>query len=238
MILNSSLFHFHIARYQLNVQNPNKPTMKLKKFVSIVGLLFILSVFPILLTTIVDAANVNQNTAVNILLFKDNEQHQKDDSVLKKLLTDTSHSHMSDVVDINLANSVWKKMNENALKFAQLKAKQSKPIIEEFLIQANVSNECNQSVNNVIDQAAMLTDWAVQMWNSFGDFPASGLFEGTLNSMGSYRQCVDIEPNELIGTPQYCSFAFQPIIPKRPAYHNILHPIKDLANFTSKTDVS
>lgn len=76
------------------------------------------------------------------------------------------------------------------------------------------------------------------MYNSFGDFPASGFFEGSLTSMGSYHQCVDLEPNEWIGEPRYCTFKFQPIVPKRPRYHNILASIDNLANSTNKGDVS
>jgi len=76
------------------------------------------------------------------------------------------------------------------------------------------------------------------VYNSFGDFPAAGLFEGSLTSMGSYYQCVDLEPNEWIGQAQYCTFSFQPIVPKRPKYHNILAPVENLANFTNKDDVS
>lgn len=76
------------------------------------------------------------------------------------------------------------------------------------------------------------------VYNAFGDFPASGFFEGSFTSMGSYHQCVDLEPNELIGSAQYCTFNFQPIVPKRPRYHNILASVEGLANFTNKDDVS
>lgn len=84
----------------------------------------------------------------------------------------------------------------------------------------------------------LLTTSVVAVYNSFGDFPATGFFEGSLSSMGSYHQCVDLAPNEWIGKPQYCTFKFQPIVPKRPKFHNILAPIDKLANFTSKDDVS
>lgn len=76
------------------------------------------------------------------------------------------------------------------------------------------------------------------MYNAFGDFPSTGIFEGSLNSMGSYHQCVNVEPNEWIGQAQYCTFKFQPIVPKRPKFHNILAGIENLANFTSSSDVS
>lgn len=76
------------------------------------------------------------------------------------------------------------------------------------------------------------------MYNAFGDFPATGFFEGSHTSMGSYHQCVNLEPNEVIGKAQYCTYQFQPIVSKRPRYHNILHPVDGLANFTNEGDVS
>lgn len=76
------------------------------------------------------------------------------------------------------------------------------------------------------------------MWNSWGDFPAPGVFEGTFTSMGSYYGCVDTKANDFIGEAQYCTLKYQPIVPKRPRYHNILATIPDLANFTQEQDVS
>lgn len=179
----------------------------------------------------------NQQRALNYLLFSSsNNKHL--DAKLNDLLKDSNHSHVSDTINLQLANSVWTKMRQNALEFAQQRAKEVKPTIDRLLNEANISSHCRESLNSVLDRLSKLDAWAVQMYNSFGDFPAAGFFEGSLTSMGSYHQCVDLEPNQWIGKPQYCTFKFQPIVPKRPKYHNILAPIENLANFTSKDDVS
>lgn len=186
-----------------------------------------------------------QQRALNYLLFSSpSEQNQPRASLapadqrLDRLLRDANHSHISDRVTLHLANSVWSKMRQNALDFARQRTEQSRPAINRLLEQANVSSNCKRSLNDIIDHLAKLDDWAVQMYNAFGDFPATGLFEGTHTSMGSYHQCVKLEANQWIGQAQYCTFKFQPVLPKRPRYHNILARIDQLANFTSKDDVS
>lgn len=167
------------------------------------------------------------------------EETHEDQVKLERLLKDTNHSHAGDAVNLQLANSIWQRMHANALSFAQESAQNARPAINRLLEQAHVSTQCKQSLNDLLDHLARLDQWAVEMWNSFGDFPTTGFFEGSLTAMGSYHQCVNVRHNEWIAKPQYCTFKFQPIVPKRPRYHNILAPIGNLANFTSnKDDVS
>lgn len=160
------------------------------------------------------------------------------DDRLGELLKDQNHNHVSDRVNISLANSIWRKMHSNALEYARQRAELVRPSANQLFDRAEVSATCRKSLNDMIDHVAKLDRWAVQMYNAFGDFPAQGFIEGSLNSMGSYKQCVDVVPNEFIGEPRYCSFQYQPILPKRPRYHNILSSIEQLANFTSEDDVS
>lgn len=186
--------------------------------------------------------------ALNYLLFSSEKKQQQqqqqstnkldDNSNLEELLKDSNHSHISDKVSLQLANSIWTKMHQNVLDFAHKRTELVRPTINKLLEQANISSVCRQSINDIIDHLEKLDDWAMRMYNSFGDFPASGFFEGTHTSMGDYHQCVNLEPNEWIGRPQYCTFKFQPIVPKRPKYHNILATIDKLANFMNETDVS
>lgn len=202
----------------------------------------------------------HQVAAFNYLLFE--SQSKAQDVKLEELLQDSNHSHVSDAIDLHLANSVWKKMRLNALSYAQQRTSEVRPVINQLLNHANVSLSCRKSLNDVLDSLASLENWAFQsklldklekhnfrvepelrltsaiVYNAFGDFPATGLFEGSMTSMGSYHQCVDLEPNNLIERPQYCTFKFQPIVPKRPRYHNILAGINSLANFTTDNDVS
>lgn len=157
---------------------------------------------------------------------------------LEKLLKDTNHNHASDTISLKLANDVWARMHQRVESYAHDRAELVRPSVEELMGRASVGRACRQSILTTIDHLAKLDEWAVRMYNAFGNFPAGGFFEGTHTSMGSYHQCVNVEPNEWIGKPQYCTLKFQPIIPKRPRYHNILATIDNLANFTSKNDVS
>lgn len=182
----------------------------------------------------------HHQTALNYLLFSSKTRNQRNESnsKLDELLKDTNHSHISDRISLQLANSIWSDMHQNALEYAHERGESARPTINKLLGQANVSSQCSKSINDIIDRLEKLDDWAVRMYNSFGDFPANGFFEGTHTSMGDYHQCVNLEPNEWMGRAQYCTFKFQPILPKRPKYHNILAKIENLANTTRKDDVS
>lgn len=176
----------------------------------------------------------NNNQTTTLLKSALNNSHQN----LETLLKDSEHNHASDKVDLQVANLVWRKMHQNALDYAQERIKQARPTLDRFMSNSNISSSCSKSLNDIIDHIGNLEQWAVQMYNAFGEFPAVGFFEGTLTSMGSYHQCVGLEPNEWIERPQFCTYKFQPIIPKRPRYHNMLASIENLANFTNKDDVS
>lgn len=192
-------------------------------------------------------ANKNQqqqqrhpSSYLNYLLYHKKQQQVStiDQLKLEKLLKDTNHSHVSDTVSPQLADSIWKQMHLNALNFAQDSAQQARPSINQLLDQSGVGSQCKQSINDILDHLASLDEWAVAMYNSFGNFPATGFFEGSFTSMGSYHQCVNVQHNQWIGKPQYCTLKFQPVVPKRPRYHNILAKIDNLASFTNKSDVS
>lgn len=175
--------------------------------------------------------------ASNLLLYKSNLV-KPDADLIELLRNGPNHNHNDDKVSLHQVNLVWRLMRQNALEFARDRVQLLRPQVEKLLSQTNISLDCSKSLGGMLDRVAKLDAWAFQMYNSFGDFPASGILEGTLNSMGSFESCVDVAPNQIIGKPQYCSFAFQPILPQRPLYHNILSPIKDLANFTKADEVS
>ena len=55
------------------------------------------------------------------------------------------------------------------------------------------------------------------------------MFEGSLTDFGSYDQCLSVANNEIIGSSQYCSVSFVPIIPRpMPRQHNLYHKIANL----------
>lgn len=104
--------------------------------------------------------------ALNYLLFSSisskQQQSQAYDSKLDRLLKDSNHSHVSDEIDLQFANNVWKKMRQNALEFAQQRADEARPTINMLLEQANISTTCRQAINGAIDRLAKLDQWAMQ----------------------------------------------------------------------------
>ena len=92
-------------------------------------------------------------------------------------------------------------------------------------------------INN---QCLILTFDAVL--DSWGRFPSSGILKGSFTSLGSYDQCLAISiPSGIFSSKarhdnrhqneaQYCSIVFQPQLPPRPAYHNLLSPLSFFTN--------
>ncbi|XP_054167794.1 nose resistant to fluoxetine protein 6-like [Oppia nitens] len=91
---------------------------------------------------------------------------------------------------------------------------------------ANVSQDCQISVRQTLDALLQMQDWAHQMVNSWGKFPASGLLEGTTTDLGSYDQCLSIKSNQYIGEPQYCMIDLGLPVPQpQPRHHNLNHRV-------------
>lgn len=103
----------------------------------------------------------NQLSALNYLLFSSAPKGDQDDKLFH-LLQDSNHSHVSDAVNLQLANLAWKKMHLNVLEYAQLRISEARPTINRLLAQANVSSNCNRSLNAILDSIGRLDDWAVQ----------------------------------------------------------------------------
>ncbi|XP_022237223.1 O-acyltransferase like protein-like [Limulus polyphemus] len=84
--------------------------------------------------------------------------------------------------------------------------------------------------------------WAMKMIDSNGRLPA-GLLEGTLTSLGSYDQCLDIvsaskESNVSTFQGQYCTVLLRPPLPARsPKYSSIAVGVKALSNFSKPGEV-
>lgn len=158
------------------------------------------------------------------------------------LITNGSlHSHDNDQIDLETTQVAWNLMQRQALLYMRNQVDTLQPFIMELLAEAQVSQECRKSVSGWLDELVLLKKQAVRMWNSWGQFPPSGLYEGSFTDLGSYRSCM--APNEdddydndkagkvsgevenSIGDAQYCMLDFQPLIPTRPRYHSIFKHI-------------
>jgi hypothetical protein len=108
--------------------------------------------------------------------------------------------------------------------------------VEKIVNSSNISAECNQSILNVMNALTNLEDWSHLMYNSWGKFPPSGIFKGTVTDFGDYDQCLAIEPNEVIKESQYCLIDISLPLPKpMPIHQNFFHKINVLPEFVNKS---
>lgn len=99
--------------------------------------------------------------ALNYLLYSSSHRRPHNGKI-EQLLTNSSHSHASDTVNLQLANSIWEQMRNNAVEFAKHKAQEARPTVNRLLEQANVSLSCKQSLNSALDRLANLDGWALK----------------------------------------------------------------------------
>lgn len=143
-----------------------------------------------------------------------------------ELVKDATHRHDDDrAADFELTRYAWHLMERQALSYAQDRVLTIKPLISELLVESQASSQCQESLLGWLDRFAALDDWALIMWNAWGDFPAAGLFEGSFTDLGSYQGCLSVRDNPLIGQAQYCTLDFEPIIPTRTRFHSVFKRI-------------
>ncbi|XP_022236364.1 uncharacterized protein LOC111083917, partial [Limulus polyphemus] len=134
--------------------------------------------------------------------------------------------------------NLWKNMDKDYHKIASYWIDEIKPFVEHVLAAANVTDLCRKSVFNVLNSVAGLETWAIRMLDATGTLP-SGLLEGSLTSLGSYDECVNInsspDTSHRIISGQYCSVQFRPPLPKRKyKYYSIVVQPELLANVSQQ----
>lgn len=115
-------------------------------------------------TLVVAATAAADYQVPNFLLFSSGQQDSKlnTSASLIELLTDSSHNHASERVDLQLANSVWRQMRQNALEFAKSRVDSVRPSISRLIEHSNVSSKCGQALQATLTHLAKLDLWAVQ----------------------------------------------------------------------------
>jgi hypothetical protein len=145
------------------------------------------------------------------------------------LVRNSSRHNLQDnsnkLIDLAAVQYAWNLMERQAELYMQNRVHALRPFVQELLAEAQLSTACSQSISLWLDELAELKQWATLMWNSWGQFPPAGIFQGSYTDLGSYSGCMSIADNELIGKSQYCMLDFQPIIPARPRFHSIFKRI-------------
>lgn len=62
---------------------------------------------------------------------------------------------------------------------------------------------------------------------TWGNFPPTGIYEGTFSDIGSYHGCVNVPQNPVIGHAHYCTIAYRPVMPTRRNYELIVRKEPD-----------
>lgn len=161
----------------------------------------------------------------------DNQEHTHLDELANKVLAivqNSSHTHNNDMINMDVARYAWHLMEKQALLYTKNRVVRVKPFISMLLKESQVSNPCKTAIEGWLDKLTDLEHWATLMWNSWGEFPPAGLFEGSFTDLGSYRGCLSVGDNELIGQAQYCTIDYQPLVPTRPRFHSIFKRVLDV----------
>lgn len=118
-----------------------------------------------------NSSSTHLKSNLNYLLFTSNSEaspsspsssNKQQDSKIKELLRDHKHNHMSDSVNIGLANSIWFKLRKNVQEYARQRTLEARPVINKLLEDANVTLSCKISLNNVLNRIDQLDSWAME----------------------------------------------------------------------------
>lgn len=163
----------------------------------------------------------------------DSEQLKTNPHLLKlaervqKIVGNLSHSHDNDLVDLETTRYAWHLMEKQAKLYMRNRVHTLKPFFLKLVEESEASSSCQDAISTWLDHLVNLEQWATLMWNSWGEFPPAGIFEGSFTDLGSYRSCINVPDNEHIGQAQYCTLDMQPLVPSRPRFHSIFKKVLD-----------
>lgn len=90
-----------------------------------------------------------------------------------------------------------------------------------FAITPNISKQCKKAVFRTLDAAVDMDAWAVKVLASWGNFPPVGLFDSVFTEIGSYKTCISVNNNSIIGHAHYCSITLRPVLPDKSIYRTV-----------------
>ena len=144
------------------------------------------------------------------------------------------------IVQTSVGSELWTKLIDKSNSFRLNLANDLIDGYETITKWTNISQECDQSLRATFTHLKSFDDWSIEMTNSWGRFPPSGILTGTTIDFGSYDQCLSVKPNPMIERPQYCLIGVRPPVPQpMPVHQNLYHRIDVLPKHfvTNKTNV-
>lgn len=86
-----------------------------------------------------------------------------------------------------------------------------------FEHEKSISDKCKVDLLQTLEALHTRQEWAVQLFNSWGKLPPSGLTAGTITDFGDYGQCLQVP------SAHYCLLEFSFPMPSKPKAHNYFH---------------
>lgn len=181
------------------------------------------------------------NDGGNFMLFESeignkqlNEKASQDDAYVKRIinsirpeLRNTYSTGTESGVPVSVALRAWQLMRLHAVSYVRYKVDSSRKQLDSLLNNAKVSKECKLASHLILDRASQFELWALQLLSSWGSLPASGFFEGSLNDVGSWNDCVNVPENKYIKHAHYCSISYIPVMPSKKDLSVVLNPLPD-----------
>jgi len=136
----------------------------------------------------------------------------------------------------SVLNSNWEKLINASNVFKQ---NVNNNYLKRLIQSVNTSEECSTSISDTLQSLNNFEDWSYQMYNSWGQFPPSGILGGTVTDFGDYDQCLSIKPNKVIGKSQYCLIDVSIPLPEpMPKHQNFFHEVNVLPQYFNKSQKS
>ncbi|GFS54048.1 NRF domain-containing protein [Trichonephila inaurata madagascariensis] len=124
----------------------------------------------------------------------------------------------------------WKMAEKVAKKLSATLVKNVLPFAVRSSGEMNLSSSCSRSLLKFLSGVKQLKLWAISMLDASGKIP-NGMFKGSLNSLGDYDECIEIDvPGHFQG--QYCLVDIAPPLPKRRRFVASDTIIEELVNVT------
>ncbi|KAI1289480.1 Nose resistant to fluoxetine protein 6 [Halotydeus destructor] len=134
--------------------------------------------------------------------------------------------------DIDTVRQAWSLFGQQAAKWSKSLVSQWRPRLDKIFNETSIAVQCKHSLLSIMTSIENLDEWAIKLIDSWGKFPMSGFLEGTMTDYGDFDECINLEPNAIMGSAQYCSVEFRPLLPERPKMHILNHQLSRFYNLS------
>lgn len=139
---------------------------------------------------------------------------------------------------------IWLDNYKNLRYIFRLLSRVVQPIFYNFKKEPNVTTECKQSFDQLMQGLKNNKAWAFKLLDSWGKLPP-GLLFGALTDFGSYSECQSVveDVKQIFGkngrylSPHYCIIDYRPFVPSVAHKISSFDSTPDFLNLTEKDSI-